>query len=160
MFSSTSHWALSTHFKRALDFHLGVLTVKWYTLKIARTSTSKCCSCYYSRLRATQPLVRRGGSQDRAEQVAERRPLSTLKPPQAVGLLPQGKPLFKVHRVRKSHLAACVAADCSFSQFPQALPLAQSLIHLLFFFSQSPERGSLPSLTVRLCPTNMVDFLT
>lgn len=74
------------HFKRALDFHLDVLTVKWCTLKIAWTSTSTCCPCYYSRLCATQPPVGRGGSQDRAEQVAERRLwLSTPKPPPAAG---------------------------------------------------------------------------
>lgn len=135
--------------------------MKWYPLKIAWTSTSKCCLCYYSRLRATQPLVRQGGSQDWAEQVAECRPLlSTLKPPQAVGLLPQGKPIFKVRHIHKSHLAACVAAVCSFSQFPQVLPLAESLIHLLFFSSQSLECGPLPYPAFRLCPTNMADFLT
>lgn len=102
--------------------------------------------------------MRQGGSQ---EQVAECRPLlSTLKPPQAVGLLPQGKPIFKVRHVHKPHLAACVAAVCSFSQFPQVLPLAESLILLLFFSSQSLECGLVPYPAFRLCPTDVADFLS
>lgn len=67
---------------------------------------------------------------------------------QAADLIPQGQPVFKVHCVPKSHLAACVAADCSFSQSLQALPLAESVIHLLLFSSPSLECGLLPSPTL------------
>jgi len=112
--SRIGHWALSPHFKRALGFHLGVLAVKWHTLKIAWTSTSKCCSCYYSHLCATQPLVRRRGSRDQAELVAERRALlSALKPPQPAGLLPE-----KAIRQGTPHSQATSYSLCSCRLLP------------------------------------------
>lgn len=79
-----------------------------------------------------------------AEQAAERRPLlSTLEPPRAV----QCACSHSKHHLHKSHLAVCVAADHSFSQFPQALPPSQSLIHLLLFPSHPLSVGrSLPPL--------------
>lgn len=46
--SRTFHWDLNSPFKRALAFHLGISAVKWYTLKVAWTPTSKCCLCFCS----------------------------------------------------------------------------------------------------------------
>lgn len=79
-----------------------------------------------------------GAKTDQAEQVAECRPLlSTLKLPQALGLLPKGKPIFKVYHIHKSHLAACVAAYCSFSHLlKHFLPL--SLLFICFSFPPNP----------------------
>lgn len=68
------HWALSSHFKRPLDFHSGISAVKWCTLKIACTSTSKCYLCLCSCLCAIQPPVRQGGSQEQGEQAVGYRP--------------------------------------------------------------------------------------
>lgn len=100
------YWALNSHFKRALDFHLGISVVKWYTLKIAWTSTSKClhfCSCVC----ASQPLVR----QDQAEQAVECRP-SLDHPVKATGSRSAPTGAANLQGTLCSQVTSCSLCDC------------------------------------------------